>query len=188
MSVKDLYSADLLARNLGYSFTETTVDSMTQVDFEDDSEVLVDTATTLVADDAYRLIRNRQVGFVEEVPLVGPGVWITRDQVTLQTTDDTVTTADSLTLADDSAGMVRIFVTAIEDDATDRGSYIYTATVYRNGGNATIEGSITEDHIGFSDSNWDVEITVSGNDVRASVNGVVAETINWFCTMQYMIT
>jgi hypothetical protein len=188
MSVKDLYSADLLTRFPGYSFTETTVDSMTQVDFEDDLSALVDTSTKLVVDDAYRAIRERQVGRAEEVPLVGPGVWVTRDQTYVQTTDDTQTTVDSITLDDDSVCLVRINVIGIEDDASDRGAYDYTATVYRNGGGATIEGSVTENHIGFSDSNWKVDLTVSGNDAQCSVTGVALETIDWYCTMQYMLT
>ena len=38
----------------------------------------------------------------------------------------------------------------------------------------------------YSDSNWDIEITVSGNDVRASVTGLAATTVNWKCSMQFI--
>lgn len=188
MSIKDLYSADLLARNAGYSFEETTVDDMTKVEFKTGGDATVDEATSLVADDAYRTIRERQVGFASDVALIGPGVWVTRDQVTVQTTDDTPTVVDSVTLVDESVCVVRANFIAIEDDGTDRGAYVYTATVYRHGGGATIQGSISTDHEGFSDSNWIAEIVVSGNDVQARVTGVISETIEWHCTIQYMGT
>lgn len=188
MSLQSIYENDLLTRFPGYSFSESAVGSMTRVQFLDGGMALVDESTKLVAADAYKTIRERVVGFAPAYPFFGPGVWITLDSSELQTTDDTQATIDAVTLPDETVMLFRIHVCGIEDDGSDRGAYIYTATIYRTGGgNATIEGSITEDHIGFSDSNWDVEITVSGNDARASVTGVSAETINWACSIQYMI-
>lgn len=188
MSLQSIYENDLLARFLGHSFNEVAEGSMTRVEFLDGGMAVVDESLNLVAADGYKAIRERVVGAASDFPLFGPGVWVTLDPSNIQTTDDTQTTIDFVTLPDETVLLFRINVCGIEDDGSDRGAYIYTATVYRTGGgSATIEGSITEDHIGFSDSNWLVDLTVSGNDARASVTGVTAETINWACSLQYMI-
>ena len=58
MSLKDKYKDDLLYRyGSDHTFTETTVGSMTKVEFKDGSSVLLDESTTLVVDDAYKTIR-----------------------------------------------------------------------------------------------------------------------------------
>lgn len=188
MSIKELYQDDLLNRFAGHTFTETVVGSMTKVEFKDGGSAVIGEAQNLVVDDAYKSIREALIGTLSEVHAMGAGLWMTHPSTSLQTTDDTQTTIASATLEDDTVCVVRIHVTAIEDDGTDRGTYIYTGTVYRNGGDATIEGSITTSHEGFSDSNWKVDLTVSGNDVRASVTGSSGETINWRCTIQIMVS
>ncbi len=138
--------------------------------------------------DAYENLRGKLLDGEFPPPLIGPGVWTTRDRAFLQTTNNTQTVIDFLTLADDTVCIFKILVIGIEDDSTDRGAYAYTATIYRAGVGAVSEGSITQDHIGFSDSNWIVNITVSGNDAQASVTGVTAETIDWQCAIQYMLS
>ncbi len=62
MSKKELYRDDLLNRFSGYSFVETTVGSMTQVEFQDGGSITVSESTTLVVDDAYQIIREDLVG------------------------------------------------------------------------------------------------------------------------------
>jgi len=57
MSDKNLYINDLLARNSGYSFTESTTNSIITVTFKDGSSVTQAEATGLTLIDAYRKIR-----------------------------------------------------------------------------------------------------------------------------------
>lgn len=187
MSIKETYKNDLLKRyGNDHTFTETPDDSRTKVEFKDGSSVLVDEATRLVVDDAYKAIRLNLIGTLSEFHAMGSGVWMIHPPQSIQTTDATQTTIDSVTLEDDSVCIVRIHVTAIEDDGSNRGTYIYTGTIYRNGGGATIQGAVTTDHTAFSIGSWSVDITVSGNDVRASVTGAISTTINWQCTIQVM--
>jgi len=65
MTIKELYRDDLLNRFASHTFTETTVGSMTLVEFENAGSVVVGSAQTLVIDDAYRTIRQDLVGFGE---------------------------------------------------------------------------------------------------------------------------
>lgn len=110
-----------------------------------------------------------------------------RQTSTVQTTDATETSIDSFTLDDEETYVIRINVVGTKSDGSDRCGVIKTAVVYRDGGgSATIEGSITAMIEEFSDGLWDVDITVSGNDMRASVTGVAATTINWVCSMQIL--
>lgn len=62
MSLLQLYRDDLLNRYSGHSFTETTVGSMTLVEFKDGGSAVIGAAQTLVADDAYKCIREDLVG------------------------------------------------------------------------------------------------------------------------------
>lgn len=62
MSLKELYRDDLLNRFVSHTFTETTVSSMTLVEFKNASSVVVGAAQTLVVDDAYKTIREDLVG------------------------------------------------------------------------------------------------------------------------------
>lgn len=67
MSMKELYRDDLLNRFASHTFTETTVGSMTLVEFKDGSSDVVGAAQTLVADDAYKSIREGLVGTTGDV-------------------------------------------------------------------------------------------------------------------------
>lgn len=100
---------------------------------------------------------------------------------TVQTTDATQTTLYSETLADESAYMVRAYVTGKKNDSTDRAVYGKVACVYRDaGGGATIQGSVGDIFTDIeSNASWDVTVTVNTNDVRVSVTGVAATTIDW---------
>lgn len=61
------YRDDLLNRYSGYSFVETTVGSMTQVEFQDGSSATVAEVTNLDLVDAYRSIRQDLVGLRSEI-------------------------------------------------------------------------------------------------------------------------
>lgn len=99
---------------------------------------------------------------------------------TVQTTDATQTTLDSITLEDENTYHVEGIVTGVKSDGTDRASYKVAATVYRTGaGSATIQGSVTTLHSAESNASWDATLTVSSNDVRLSVTGVASTTIEW---------
>lgn len=96
------------------------------------------------------------------------------------TTDDTATQAITYTLPDDHVYHVEMKGLGVKADGTDRASYQKIATVYRTGaGNATIQGSVTNSHTAESNASWDADITVSGSDVRVTVTGVTATTIEW---------
>lgn len=107
----------------------------------------------------------------------------------VQTTDATQTSAKVLTLADNTVYWIEAHIAARETGGTDRARYIRSACVYRQGaGAATIEGTV--DTIGADKetagaSAWDATFTVSSNDVRVSVTGAAATTINWVCTVRY---
>ncbi len=58
---KDIYVNDLLHRYSGYSFVETTVGSMTLVEFQDGGSATVAEAKTLVLVDAYINIRSQML-------------------------------------------------------------------------------------------------------------------------------
>ena len=107
--------------------------------------------------------------------------------VDLQTTGATNTVAASLELPDNTAAILSHEVVAMESDGTDRAMYSKKGLFYRDGGNATQQGStqdvITDEE---SDANWTATLGVSSNDLLARVTGASATTINWRChvTMQ----
>jgi hypothetical protein len=122
---------------------------------------------------------------------VGPGTkhdgHITKAPAEVQTTDATQTTVDSVTLLDENTYHVEAWVVGVKSDGSDRASYHITATVYRTGaGNATLQGAVTAVHSQESNAAWDATFTVSGNDIRVSVTGVAATTIEWGCTLKYI--
>jgi hypothetical protein len=112
--------------------------------------------------------------------------FIVREAAEVQTTDATQTTIESITLTDANTYQVEARVVGVKSDGTDRASYFIACTVYRTGGGgATIQGQTTL-HEGESNAAWDATFTVSGNNLRVSVTGVAATTIEWSCTMTYM--
>ncbi len=85
MSLKELYRDDLLNRFASHTFTETTVGSMTLVEFKDGSSVVVGASQKLVVDDAYKEIRGDLVGLGEVL------ITITETQRNALTSTDTGT-------------------------------------------------------------------------------------------------
>jgi len=112
---------------------------------------------------------------------------IVKPAAEVQTTDATQTTVDSLTLLDENTYHVEAEVVGVKSDGSQRASYHLACTAYRTGaGNATLQGAITSLHTQESDANWDATFTVNGNDLRVSVTGVAATTVEWGCTMLYL--
>jgi hypothetical protein len=104
----------------------------------------------------------------------------------VQTTDATVTSLATLTLLDENTYHARARVIGVESDGSNRASYEITVTAYRTGaGNATLQNTPTVLHAEESDNTWDVDFTVSGNDLRVSVTGVAATTIEWSGILEY---
>lgn len=97
MSVKELYRDDLLNRFASHTFTETTVASMTLVEFKDGSSDVVGQAKTLVVDDAYRTIRQDLVGFGEIIICID------------ETQRDAITSPDTGTLIFNLDGTVEVY-------------------------------------------------------------------------------
>lgn len=104
-----------------------------------------------------------------------------------QTTDATQTTVDSITLLDENTYHIEAYVVGVESGGGNRASYHISGTFYRTGaGGATLQGAVTTVHSAESDANWDATFTVNDNDVRVSVTGVAATTIEWTATMEYI--
>jgi len=129
--------------------------------------------------------------FTASLLTIGSGTrhdgYVITDPAEVQTTDATVTTLDSLTLLDENTYQVEAWVVGVRSDGAARASYHLAATVFRTAaGGATLQGSVTSLHTQESDVNWEATFTVSGNDIRASVTGVAATTIQWGSTITYI--
>ena len=137
------------------------------------------------------LVRGQQNDAATDVVLIGPGTrhdgYVTTVAVEAQTTDATVTVLDNFTLLDENTYHVEALVSGVQSDGANRATYHLLATVYRTGaGAAAIQGTVTTLHTAESDANWDANFTVSSNDVRVSVTGVAATTIEWGSTLTYI--
>jgi len=71
----------------------------------------------------------------------------------------------------------------MESDGSDRATYILNALVYRDGGGATLQGSVDRQLEIESDAAWDANISVTSNDVEVTVNGN-GDTVEWRATIQ----
>lgn len=104
----------------------------------------------------------------------------------VQTTDATVTTLISKTLAEGKAYIIIANIAGKQAD-TNRASYVRRACVYRpTAGSATLQGSVQDELTIESDVNWDCTIDVSGNAVRVRVTGVAATTIDWKGSLEFI--
>jgi len=95
-------------------------------------------------------------------------------------------TAWSLTLPDDSATWVEAKVVAMKTDGSARAFYFRRVGVYRDGGAATIQGSVDAPWTEESDATWDCTFDVNSNDVRLRVTGPSGVVnLRWRCTVQF---
>lgn len=96
------------------------------------------------------------------------------------TSGATTLTALALELPDDSAFAVELRAVAVLAGGGNRAMYHREALVYRNGGDATLQGAVQD--IGTpqeSDSNWNATIDTSGNFVRVRVTGGASQDVSW---------
>ena len=68
-AIKEMYRDDLLNRFASHTFTETTVNDHTLVEFKDGSSVLIASSQKNVVDDAYKSIREALIGTAGEILL-----------------------------------------------------------------------------------------------------------------------
>ncbi len=108
---------------------------------------------------------------------------------TVTTTDNTQTTLATVTL---DAGSAYLFTAEIIGETTDYGTVlgaVIKCTAKRTAaGSAVLVGSVSTPHEGKDSgaSSWSVTYTVSGNDLRVSVTGGNATTVNWEADLNYL--
>lgn len=109
-----------------------------------------------------------------------------KSYASVQTTDATVTTLISKTLAEGKAYIIVAKVVGKQAD-TNRASYVRRVCVYRPAaGSATLQGSVQDELTIESDANWDCTVDVSGNDARVRITGVAATTIDWKGSLEFI--
>ena len=127
--------------------------------------------------------------FIPEDVIIGAGTkadgFRTKAAAELETSTAVQRTCGSFTLVDENVYQITAIVAAIEDDNNYAG-YELKATVYRDGGGATLVGTVTSVHTQETEAAWDATITVNGNDVRISVTGEALTTIQWSSTIQHI--
>lgn len=102
---------------------------------------------------------------------------------TVTTTDATVTTLATITIADDTVVKIEVDAVARRTDAAARAGYRRAVLVFREAaGSATIQGPVDSDFTRESTGAWNLTIDVTGNDARIRVTGVASQTINWKST------
>jgi len=118
---------------------------------------------------------------------VGSTGWniLDMDTTEVTTTDATETTAATQTLTANTAYHIRAMVVGVRTDDTQRSSWEIVATVYRQAGNAVIQGTPTVLHEEESNPAWNVTLDVSGTAARVRVTGVAATSIKWGVSFQY---
>lgn len=106
-------------------------------------------------------------------------------EVSVETTDATVTTLATLTLEDARTYQIVADVVArrtggASGTAGDGASYRVLGTFRRvSAGSATLIGTVTTEHSAESQSGWDCTLTASGNDVLVRITGASGNSISW---------
>lgn len=102
-----------------------------------------------------------------------------RIPATVQTTDATVTTVESVTTASDTSYTLHATVTAVKSDGSQMASYVLYASYRNDSGAVTQVGTTTVSHTAEDDATWDATLDISGTSIRVRVTGVAATTIRW---------
>jgi hypothetical protein len=91
------------------------------------------------------------------------------------------TTALTLELADAAVYSIELKALAILDnDATENNSYHVAASYFRDGGGATLKGSVKDIETAEEvTAAWNATLTASGNNVLVALTGEASHTINW---------
>jgi hypothetical protein len=101
------------------------------------------------------------------------------DRFRVTTTTATPSVVRQRDLPDEGAALVRVRVTAMKSDGSDRAYYERAALFYRDGGgNTVVQGSATPVDI-ESNAAWDVTLDAASTDYRVTVTGAAATTIVW---------
>lgn len=107
------------------------------------------------------------------------GTAVDHQPVNVQTTDATVTTVDSFTLASNTAVVLSALVLGIKSDYTQAGAYSITACFRNNAGTVAQVGTSTTTVIGEDDAGWTATIDNSTTTIRVRVTGAVGDTVQW---------
>ncbi len=107
------------------------------------------------------------------------GTAVDVNPVHVQTTDATVTTLDSFTIASNSAAVVSWLVTGIKSDSSQAAAYSCTACFKNNAGTVAQVGTTTTTVIGESDAAWDATVDNSTTTIRLRITGKAATTVQW---------
>jgi hypothetical protein len=103
----------------------------------------------------------------------------------VQTTDATPTQLKTVTLADNSVYWFEAHVIGRDTAGTERAFYIRQARAHRQAAGAATLGTIQAPVTDETNAGLDATFTASGNDVRVTVTGLAATTINWTCALRY---
>ena len=110
-----------------------------------------------------------------------------RQQYTVQTVDGTVTDAVTYAISDNKVYNFKVYVVSRRSDATgSRGAWELQACAYREGGGATLQGSVKQNFQNRTPGTIDVNIVVSGNNVKVQVTGLAAQTFEWKAYVQIL--
>jgi len=102
----------------------------------------------------------------------------------VQTTDATVTTLDSFTLASGTAVIWTAVITAINTTGSQAAMYVRTAGFRNNAGTVSQVGATQASVTLEDDVAWDATIDFTGTTPRIRVTGKAATTLQWSCTSQ----
>jgi hypothetical protein len=104
----------------------------------------------------------------------------------VNTTDATWTTVPecSATLAQSSSVTFQGMVSAIRDDGTEGGSWVFSARARRPSSGVPVLGAITFSLADYDGTGWDVRLAVSGSDVVVQVLGEAAVNLTWRAEVQ----
>jgi hypothetical protein len=97
----------------------------------------------------------------------------------VQTTDATVTTLDSFTLASNTAVTWTAMVSAIKSDKSQAAGFSISAVFRNNAGTISQVGTTTSTQLAADDASWAATMDFSGTTVRLRITGKAATTIQW---------
>lgn len=95
-----------------------------------------------------------------------------------QTTDATVTSLFTWTIADEAATLVTAEIVALLDSGAETGAWVRRARIKRDGGTVTV-GTVEDSYTSEETPAWDVTIDNSGSTGRIRVTGEVGHDIQW---------
>lgn len=107
------------------------------------------------------------------------GTVIDRQPINVQTTDATVTSLDTFTLASNTSVALSALVAAVKSDNSEAAAYSITAVFKNNAGTVAQVGTTTTTVLAESDAAWDATIDNSTTTIRLRVTGKAATTIQW---------